>query len=808
VIIAHLQTNITLMLRNLFKTALRNISRDKVYSLINVLGLTIGITSSIFLLLYVLDELSYDKYHTRGREIYRVITTIKEVDDEFTWVVAQIPFAPTVRDKFPEVEKSVRFIGTGRVLYKKDDLKFYEEEIFAADSAVFEVFSYNFIEGDAATALHNPNSIVLTKDMAVKYFGSDHALGKTLQAGSELYQVTGVIDNIPKNSHFTFDGLVSIATLNEQARTGNWGNFGVFTYLYAPNLQDPSTLETKLSAIYDEYCAPIFKQYGITFTYKLQRITDIHLHSRYEGESNANGDIKYVYIFSAVAIFMLIIASINYMNLATARSARRSREVGIRKVVGSHRMLIISQFIIESLLLTIIAFILSLIFVIVLLPYFNDLLGKEISINFLRQPIILFGLAGIIIFVGFLGGSYPAFYLSSFNPAMVLKSKVTSRGGNAFLRKGLVVLQFSISIVMLVCTWLVYDQLQYLRNKDLGFDKEHIVRMSLSTEEMRQNYNVLRNKLLQLPEVVNVATAGTSPGYGVGKNLINVEDQNGEMVERGIDMYGIDYDYLSTLGFHLIDGRDFSKDVPSDTSTAVIVTEAMIKRMGWDNAIGKRFSFINQDGQQGDPLRVIGVVKDYHHASLYDIIEPILFLPRENNRVLHIKIDGRDIKGALVKVESVWNSVQTDQPFEYTFLDAEFQEQYLNDERRGQIFTLFAGLTMAIACLGLLGLASYTTEQRTKEISIRKVMGANVSSLVYLVSREFIILVFISIIIGLPIAHYFMEKWLQNFAFAMDINWISFLLVSIVALVITFTTVSFHTVKAALANPVDALKEE
>lgn len=796
------------MFRNLFKTALRNILRDKIYSLINVLGLTIGITSSIFLLLYVLDELSYDKYHTRGQDIYRVITTIKEVDDEFTWVVAQIPFAQTVRDKFPEVEKSVRFIGTGRVLYKKDDLKFYEEEIYAADSAVFEMFSYNFIEGDPGTALHSPNSIVLTKNLAVKYFGNEHALGKTLQAGSELYQVTGVIDNVPKNSHFTFDGLISITSLNEQARTGNWGNFGVFTYLYAPTIQDPKTLESKLSAIYDEYCAPIFKQYGINFTYKLQRITDIHLHSRYEGESNANGDIKYVYIFSAVAIFMLIIASINYMNLATARSARRSREVGIRKVVGSHKFLLISQFILESLLLTLIAFVFSLIFVTALLPFFNHLLNKEISMNFLQQPMILTGLAGIIIFVGFLGGSYPAFYLSSFNPAVVLKSKVTSRGGNAFLRKGLVVLQFSISIVMLVCTWLVYDQLQYLRNKDLGFDKEHIVRMSLSTQEMRNNYRVLRDELLQLPEVLNVATAGTSPGYGVGKNLINVEDQNGEMVERGIDMYPIDYDYLSALGFHIIDGRDFSKDRTSDSTTAVIVTEAMLKRMGWDSAIGKRFSFINQDGQQGETMKVIGVVKDYHHASLYDIIEPILFLPRENNRVLHIKIDGRDIRGTLAKVESVWNRVQTDQPFEYTFLDQEFQEQYQNDERRGQIFTLFAGLTMSIACLGLLGLASYTTEQRTKEISIRKVLGANVQSLVYLISREFILLVFISIVIGLPIAHYFMKKWLQNFAFAMDINWMTFVLVSIVVLLITFSTVSFHTMKAAHANPVDALKEE
>jgi putative ABC transport system permease protein len=385
---------------------------------------------------------------------------------------------------------------------------------------------------------------------------------------------------------------------------------------------------------------------------------------------------------------------------------------------------------------------------------------------------------------------------------------MTARGGNAFLRKGLVILQFSISIVMLICTWLVYDQLQFLRKKDLGFDKEHVIRMSLTTDEMRQKYNTLRARLMELPEVVNAGTANTSPGYGIGKNLINVEDQNGEMVERGIDMYGIDYDYLSTLGFHIIEGRDFSRDHPSDTSTAVIVTEAMAKRMGWESALGKKFSFLGQDGAASDPLLVVGVVKDYHHASLYEIIEPILFLPRENNRILHIKIDGRDVKGALAKVESVWNEVHADKPFEYTFLDQEFQEQYENDERRGQIFTLFAGLTMAIACLGLLGLASYTAEQRTKEISIRKVVGANVQSLVYLVSKEFVILVVISIVIGLPIAYYFMDQWLQNFAFAMDISWLSFLLVSVIALVITFGTVSYHTIRAALANPVDALKEE
>lgn len=796
------------MFRNLFKTAFRNISRDKGYSIINILGLTIGITSSIFLLLYILDELSFDKYHKNGDHIYRVITHITEQDDDFTWVVAQIPFAPTVRDKYPEVEKAVRFIGMGRTLYKKGDLQFYEEEIFAADSMVFDVFSYDFIDGNPATALYDPNSIVLTKDLAIKYFGTEYAVNESLVAGEKDYKVTGVIENVPKNSHFTFDALVSISTLSERRRTGSWGNFGVFTYLYTPNLIDPRAFETKLSQIYDEFCAEMFKPMGVNFTYKLQKIGDIHLHSRYEGEADANGDIKYIYIFSAVAFFMLIIASINYMNLATARSARRSREVGIRKVLGSYKIQLIAQFIIESLLLSLIALVFSIVLVLAILPFFNDMLDKEITMMFIQDPLILSGLLAIILFVGVLGGSYPAFYLSSFNPALVLKSKMTSRGGNAFLRKGLVVLQFSISIVMLVCTWLVYDQLQFLREKDLGFDKENVIRMSLSTNEMTQNYNALRTKLMEFPEVINVATASASPGNSVGKNLLNVEDQHGEMVERGVDMYAVDYDFLSTLGFEIVEGRDFSRDYPSDTSAAVIVTEAMAERMGWDTAIGKKFSFMGRGDQQPEPMLVVGVVKDYHQESLYQEIEPIMLLPRENLRVLHIKIDSRDIQNTITRIESVWNEVQTDQPFEYTFLDQEFQEQYQNDERRGQIFTIFAGLTMGIACLGLLGLASYTAEQRTKEISIRKVVGANIQSLVYLVSREFVILVAISIVIGIPIAYYFMLQWLQNFAFAMDISWVSFAAVSVVVLIITFGTVSYHTIRAAFSNPVDALKEE
>jgi putative ABC transport system permease protein len=345
-----------------------------------------------------------------------------------------------------------------------------------------------------------------------------------------------------------------------------------------------------------------------------------------------------------------------------------------------------------------------------------------------------------------------------------------------------------------------------MREKDLGFDKEHIIRLSMPSEAVRQKYPVLRSKLLEAPEVLYVSTATTSPGYGVGKNLINVEDEKGEMVERGIDLYGIDYDYISTLGMTILEGRNFSREIPSDTSAAVIVTEAMMKRMGWESGLERKFAF--RIGEDSEPLKVVGIVKDYHHASLYNPIEPLLFYLSENNGVLHIKVDGKDLKKSVAKVESIWKEVHPDQPFDYSFLDQQFEEQYKNDEKRGEIFSVFALLTMSIACLGLLGLASYTAEQRTKEISIRKVVGANVPTLVYLVSKEFIILVLISIVIGLPVSYFFMEKWLENFAYAMEMSWFTFAFAALAAFIITISAVSYHTIKAALANPVDALREE
>jgi putative ABC transport system permease protein len=795
------------MIKNLITTAIRNILKDRIYSLINVLGLTVGITCSLFLVFFVMDELSFDRFHEKKEDLYRVVTRITEVDNQFTWAVAQIPFAPAVKKDYPEVSDYARLAGTGRIMFKKGETNVYEEDLVYADSATFDLLTFPFIHGDPEKALHEPFSIVITHDLAIKYFGRTNVVGESLDGEYDSYKITGVIENIPKNTHLNeITGFISYNSQNSRNQEGNWGNFGVFTYIYTPGLSDPAAFEEKLQQVYDTYCAEIFDQFGITFRYELQNIQDIHLYSHTSGEAGVNGDIAYVYIFSAVAFLILLIASINYMNLATARSLRRAREVGIRKVLGSTRKQIIAQFLIESLLFTFVALLISIILVFALMPFYNDLLEKGIGIGFLLKKEILLSLLGIVVLVGILSGSYPAFFLSAFKPVAVLKSNSSSKSGNSMMRKILVIVQFGISVTMIISTWVVYDQLEFLRTKDLGFNKDQIIRIAMFNEEMQTKIPGLKEELKKLASVTEVGTANTSPGYGVGKNLLNVEDSEGAMVERGIDLYGIDYDYIPALGFEIVEGRNFSRDFPSDTSGAVLVTEAMAKRMNWDEAIGKKF---NLGVQEGAPLvQVIGVVKDYHHRSLYDVIEPILFYLSKNNYILHVKINGNNPSGSLAEVEGAWKKIFPNRPFEYNFLDQEFDEQYRNDQRQGLIFSIFSVLTIIIASLGLLGLAAYSTQQRTKEIGIRKVVGAGLYQIVFLVSRDFLILIVISILLAFPLAWFFADNWLQHFAYRTEINILIFPLAAFMALVITFLTISYHTFKAAGTNPATSLREE
>ncbi len=804
------------MLKNLITIAFRTIRKDKTYSAINILGLTIGITCSLFLLMYILDELSYDRYHTNANNIYRIISNIKEPDNAFTWAVAQQPMADELRDNYPEVKNVVRFNGIGKTLFKHNEKEFNETDFYIADSTVFDMFSYSFLAGDASTALDNPFSIVLSEKTAKKYFNDvTSAIGQSLQTingegKAEDFKVTGIIKDVPLNSHFRFEALISG---NTYPQTGgySWGNFGVFTYIQLPENYDLSKMYVSLDSIIKQKVDPIFAQYGITIKYELQKITDIHLYSKIQDEAEAGGDISYIYIFSAVAAFMLIIACINYMNLATARSANRSKEVGIRKVMGSQRFQLLAQFITESILMAFLALTISLILIYALLPAFNTLANKQLPFIYILQPTVLFSLIGVMLFIGIAGGSYPAFYLSGFNPVQVLKGKLAAKGGSVIFRKVLVAFQFFISVFMLISTLVVFDQLQYMRNKDLGFAKERVVRLNLNERELRNKAQVLIDALKQTPEVNGIGMANSSPGEGIGKNLMKVEENDGKLSDRGVDLYGADFDFIKTMGMTVVTGRDFSRDIASDTTYAVLVNEAMVARMAWTDPIGKKFIFegAGPDGKDIEK-RVVGVVKDYHQNSLYDAIEPLMIILGKRNNYVFVRTEEGDVKQSLKAIENTWKKIFPSFPFEYAFLDQDFNSQYKADEKRGQIFTVFSSLTIFIACLGLLGLAAFTTEQRTKEIGVRKVIGANISGLVFLVSKEFFLLVTIGMIFAFPVAWYFTDTWLQNFAYRIDLKgeWPTFIISALLAFVITLATVGYHVIRAASANPVNALRDE
>ncbi len=504
---------------------------------------------------------------------------------------------------------------------------------------------------------------------------------------------------------------------------------------------------------------------------------------------------------------MLVIACINYMNLATARSANRAKEVGIRKVMGSEKKQLIYQFLSESVVVALIALVLSLVLIFGLLPYFNTLAAKTLSFNYIFQPTVTWSLVAIVVFTGLIGGSYPAFYLSSFNPVNVLKGKLSSKGGSVLFRKSLVIVQFAIGIFMLISTLIVFDQLQFLRKKDLGFDKEQLVKLELSGKEQFAKASVLVEALKKRPEVIATGMANASPGQGIGKNIFQVEDSEGKMVERGVDLYFADYDFVKTMRMSIVQGRDFSHDIPSDSLYGVLVNESMVKRMGWKDPIGRRFTA----GQQNQfEKKVVGVVKDYHQRSLYEPIEPLIIILGNQNNYVFVRTTPGDIGKTLSSIESAWKGVYPNDPFGYTFVNQDLDSQYHADQKRSQIFTAFSCLTVFIACLGLLGLAAFTTEQRTKEIGVRKVIGASVRSLVVLVSKEFFVLVALGMILAFPAAWYFTNNWLQNFSYRIEVTneWSTFLLSALLALLITLLTVGFHVVRAAVMNPVRSLRDD
>jgi putative ABC transport system permease protein len=789
------------MIRNLLKTALRHVLKHYGYSILNILGLTIGITSALFLIIYVADEVSYDRYHEKADRIYRVSSKITEPDDQFTWNVAQIPFGPQVVQDYPEVQSFVRFIDMPRALYKYGDTEFNEENFYYVDSTIFDIFTYRIIKGEVKSALTQPNKIILTERIARRYFGSDDPIGKTLTAGASSYEVTGVIQDVPFNSHFRFDALAARNNLPKQL--GSWGNFGVFTYLLFPENFDIKAFELKMQDMYTAYMKPIFGPINIKIEYILEPITRIHLYSTNPGEPEPTGSITYVYIFAIVAIFLVLIAAMNYMNLATARSAGRAREVGLRKVLGSHRSFLIFQFLTESLIFTLLSLLLSLLLIAVLLPQFNLLAGKNFDLHVLSTPSFLFTIAGVIILVGVLGGSYPAFFLSRFSPITVLKGEVTKGSAGSLFRKLLVIIQFTISVVMIICTMVVYKQLNYLKNMDQGFDQKNILSLQLN-QQMGRKYPVLKQSLLEIPDIKYVCSTNTPIGEGSGKLIFNVETDQG-MSQRGINYAIVDHDFVDALGIKIVKGRDFQEDMPSDTLQGVVVNETFVKRMGWQEPLGKK---IEAGNGAFVTARVIGVMKDYHQTGMYNEIESLLLAYRIRNNVVYIKTGDSNIKQTIDRIEAKWKEIFPDQPFTYTFLSERFNRQFEADEKRGFIFTLFTILAILIACLGLFGLASYMVEHRTKEIGIRKVFGASEKIIVSLIFRDFLTLVSVAIVISLPLSWYFMNNWLENYVYRTTVGLALLIAAAVMTIVITFLTVSYKAFQASALNPAESIKTE
>ena len=787
------------MLKNLIKTAIRHIVKHLGYSILNILGLTLGITSALFLIIYVADEVSYDRYHEKADRIYRVSSTIKEPDDQFTWIVAQIPFGPQVVHDYPEVQSSVRFINMPRAVYKFEDKEFNEENFFYVDSTLFDIFTYKVIKGEIKSALLAPKKIILTEKIANKYFGKTDPIGKTLTTGTDTYEVTGVIQDVPTNSHFRFDAVAARNNLPKQL--GNWGNFGVYTYLLFPDKFDTKAFEKKMEGMYDAYMKTIFEPLKISIKYKLEPLTRIHLYSKNAAEPEPTGSITYVYIFAIVAIFLVLIASMNYMNLATARSTRRAREVGLRKVVGSRRGPLVLQFLSESMVFTLISLLISIVLIIVLLPKFNLLAGKAFNIHVIYSPVVLLSLLAIILIVGILGGSYPAFFLSRFSPVTVLKGEVTQGSAGSLFRKILVVIQFTVSVIMIICTLVVFRQLNYLKTSDQGFDQKNVVGLQLNGLMVRK-YPVLKQSLLENQNIKYVTSTNTAVGEGSGKVIFNVETDQG-MSQKGVNFAVVDHDFIETLGIKMVKGREFQQDMPSDTLTGVVVNEAFAKRMNWSEPVGKKVElkpFI--DG------RVIGVMKDYHQTGMYNSIESLMLLYRPLNNVIYIKLSGSDTKQTLSFIEKKWKEIFPDQPFVYTYLSERFNRQFEADDKRGLVFTMFTVLAILIACLGLFGLASYMVEQRTKEIGIRKVFGANENTILGLISKDFLILVAIGIVIAVPVAYYFMNRWLENYVYRTKIGVPLLLTAALLTILITFLTISYKSYQASIMNPARALKAE
>lgn len=786
------------MIVNYLKIAFRNMKRHKGYSFINIVGLAIGMAICILILLWVQDELNFDRFHENAENIYRV--NMNDQNYGVLWPIVSIPVGPALKQEFPEVIETVRVSDFSGLVTRKE--KKYDEIGAYADPSFFKIFSFPFVNGDSKTALSTPSSIVISQEMAHKFFSTEDPLGKNIKLNNTLdFTVTGVIIDMPRNSHIQFDFLIPFKIFEQRDRDpSNWGRFQITTYVMLHDNTPLKEFENKIAGLLQEHNVRKGPKLG------LEPLTRIHLYG-----VDGGGDMRYVYVFSIIAVFILVIACINFMNLTTARSSTRAKEIGMRKVTGAQRADLIKQFMGESLLFSFVALVLATVLVILLLPIFNNLVNKQLALNPQGNWNSILGFVGIALFTGLMAGSYPALFLSSFKPINILTGSLiqkTGRTKKTVFRKALVVLQFSISVFLIISTFVIFKQLHFIRNKNLGYDKDHILSIPLRGTAVQQ-FEAFKSELLRDSRIMHVTATSEVPiliskvhmGYDWEGKDPNKESRMTEVL--------VDHDFIKTLNMTVVQGRDFSKDHATDVSEAYIINEAAVKAMDIKSPVGKRFAAPRHDGMREG--MIIGVVKDFHFRPLHDEIDPlVMFIGAEqfNFLCIRVKPDISDLPGTIRYIEHVWQKFAPNFPFIYNFFDSTFDRLYKSEQKTASVFGYFTFLAVFISCLGLFGLASQVTEMRTKEIGIRKVFGASVSGITLLLSKDFLKWVVVANVIAWPTAYFAMNKWLQNFAYRTSFGIEIFILSGILALAIALITVSFQSIKAAVADPVNSLRYE
>lgn len=791
------------MIKSYLLVALRSLRRNKLHSIINITGLAIGMSCCILIALFVQFELSYDRQNKNADRIYRAAIDLEAND----WAISAFPLGALLKENLSEVENYTRIKPVELFLQNEETSAKFKEKVFYADSSVFEVLDIRLTKGNPAMALAEINSMVITEERAKVYFGNQDPIGKTLISTNDRQEfiITGVFEPLPASSHVHMDIMASSDNFAPmRADNPNGWNYltNHYTYLLLPAGIDPVALEPRIDAFVREHLE--LPEDGPQSNIRLQALSSIHLHSNRGLEIEANGNMNTVYILSAIAFFILIIACINFMNLTTAQSLKRAREVGIRKVVGSRRSQLVFQFLSESVVISFVALVISIILLVLIVPQFNAISGKNIVINPIDNYIVTLVFAGITLFVGLFAGIYPAFILSSFNPVRVLKGNFVGQVSGQNLRKGLVVFQFAIAFVIMVGTYVVYSQLDYMLNKNMGFEREQTMVIKLPNDSIGELS--VKNEMLRLSEVKSITRFNEMPGKMVRTSTIWYE---GAPENRGENLYLFsgDTDLLKTLGMKMKSGEYF-RDGTQQFAREFVINETAAKHFGWslEEAIGKQMNF----GERGeDPGKVVGVIEDFHFKHLHDAIDPLVMYlePGYESRFMAVKINTANLKEAVGSVEETWKTLQPEHELEYQFLDESFDKLFDEEKRLGQLFGFFSGLAIFISCLGLFGLASFTMEQSRKSVAVRKVLGASVPDIVMMMSKDFLKLVLLGMILASPLAYYAMNKWLQGFAYNVGFGWMVWIYAASVAIIVAFVTVSYHSLKAATSNPVNSLKD-